>query len=283
MRTGARRWSGACRRSFSSRSLPPDSAVRASAVGLPQFKFPQYEFPQFEFPQYEFPQFKFPQYEFPQYELSPDLTRSRDVAYTSNLCWPEFQTPESDHGNANIPPAQSEAEEQARVSGAYGDEGGSQDPEPSPSAWSQAPGRNRRQETVGRCVVAATSHPGGRGRRLPRAQRITRSAEIREVFRRGKRSGTAHLDVYDSASLSSYPRVGVVVPKHRHSVVERNLVKRRLREVLRLEVLPRLASAGIAADVLVRARREAYTASYGVLRDELVGWTERRCSRVSSS
>jgi ribonuclease P protein component len=73
------------------------------------------------------------------------------------------------------------------------------------------------------------------------------------------------------------------VPRHRHTIVERNLVKRRLREVLRLEVLPRLAAAGVLSDVLVRARREAYGATYAVLRDELVGWTESRCSRARSS
>ncbi|MEX0907828.1 MAG: ribonuclease P protein component [Gemmatimonadota bacterium] len=129
----------------------------------------------------------------------------------------------------------------------------------------------------------APSRPDGGGRRLPRAQRITRSAEIRMIFRRGKRSGTAHLDVFDSPSPVLHPRVGLVVPKHRHTIVERNLIKRRLREVLRLEVLPRLEAAGVASDVLVRARREAYGASYAALRDELVQWTDRQCSRAQSS
>ena len=60
-------------------------------------------------------------------------------------------------------------------------------------------------------------------------------------------------------------------------------MKRRLREVLRREVLPRLMTAGVRADVLVRARRDAYGAAYGELRDELVRWTENRCSRALSS
>jgi ribonuclease P protein component len=98
----------------------------------------------------------------------------------------------------------------------------------------------------------------------------------------GKRSGTTHLDVFDSASPSSHPRVGVVVPKYRHTAVARNRVKRRLREILRLEVLPRLERYRLAVDVLVRARRGAYGASFGELREELARWTERRCSRASS-
>jgi len=89
------------------------------------------------------------------------------------------------------------------------------------------------------------------------------------------------LDVFDSASPFAFPRIGVVVPKHRRSAVDRNLLKRRLREVLRLEVLPRLREKGIAADVLVRARREAYLATFPQLRDELITWLERKCSRAS--
>jgi len=130
--------------------------------------------------------------------------------------------------------------------------------------------------------VAGPSHPDAEGRRLPRERRIAQSAQIRDILRRGKRSGTAHLDVFDSPSPVPHPRVGVIVPRHRHSIVERNRVRRRLREVLRLEVLPRLLAAGVPADVLVRARREAYGAPYGELRDELVRWTERRCSGARS-
>jgi ribonuclease P protein component len=71
-----------------------------------------------------------------------------------------------------------------------------------------------------------------------------------------------------------------VVPKHKHTGVERNRVKRRLREILRREVLPRLDAAGLNLDVLVRARREAYDAGFAELAGELVRWTEKRCSRA---
>lgn len=119
--------------------------------------------------------------------------------------------------------------------------------------------------------------------RLPRSRRITRSGEIRALFSRGKKSRTAHLDVFDSTSPVTFSRVGLVVPRHRHAIVERNLVKRRLREVLRTEVLPRLDSAGVAADILVRARREAYDASFETLRSQLVAWVEERWLRADSS
>jgi len=130
--------------------------------------------------------------------------------------------------------------------------------------------------------VAAASRTDG-GRRLPRGRRITRDAEIRALMKRGKRSGTAHLDVFDSPSPAAFSRVGVIVPKHRHTVAERNVVKRRIRELLRTEILPGLEAAGQTRDVLVRARREAYDASFADFRAELLRWLERRCLRGSSS
>lgn len=115
---------------------------------------------------------------------------------------------------------------------------------------------------------------------LPRDARITASAEIRSLFRRGKRRKTRHLDAFVSASPAAFPRLGVVVPKHRHEVVERNLVKRRLREIGRTVVLPGLRNSGLAVDVLLRARPEAYGAPFGELRDDLRALTEELCSRA---
>lgn len=117
--------------------------------------------------------------------------------------------------------------------------------------------------------------------RFPRTRRITGSREIRALLQRGKRSRTAHLDVFDSASPFAYPRIGVVVPRHRRSAVDRNRLKRRLREVLRAEVLPRLRESAAASNVLVRARKEAYLATFSQLRDELIAWAEQKWSRNS--
>src|SRR5690606_35889321 len=109
------------------------------------------------------------------------------------------------------------------------------------------------------------------------------SREIRRQFQRGKRSRTAHLDDFDSSSPVSHPRAGIVVSRHKYTLVERNPLKRRLRAIVRSQVVPRLDEAGLAVDVLVRARREAYDATYATLERELIEWTDRRCSRGSSS
>ena len=121
----------------------------------------------------------------------------------------------------------------------------------------------------------------GRGaptQRLPRSSRIQRSTEIRWLLRRGKRKRTANLDVFFSASPFSCPRLGLIVPKHRRRIVERNRLKRRLREIARTEVLPFLREAGRNRDVLVRARKDAYGAGYATLRAEVMGVAEELCS-----
>ena len=79
--------------------------------------------------------------------------------------------------------------------------------------------------------------------------------------REGKRVRTEHLEVRAVASLLRHGRVGLVVPRFRHSAVDRNLLKRRLRELIRTRLLPGLPSL----DVVVRARPEAYGASFAAL------------------
>lgn len=59
--------------------------------------------------------------------------------------------------------------------------------------------------------------------------------------------------------------MGIIVPKHRHSAVDRNTLKRRLREIARVDMLPALPPS----DLVIRARREAYDASFDALRTEL--------------
>jgi ribonuclease P protein component len=86
---------------------------------------------------------------------------------------------------------------------------------------------------------------------------------------------TESLEVRVAASLHALSRVGLIVPRHRHSAVERNRVKRRLRELLRLEVLPVLSRVSPALDVVVRAGAPAYDRSYDELRSELRQVTRR--------
>jgi ribonuclease P protein component len=131
-------------------------------------------------------------------------------------------------------------------------------------------------------MVAARSAEGtgqgGGGFRLPRSGRIHKARDIRSLLRDGSRKKTPSLDVFFLSSSGSGNRWGMIVPKHRHSIVERNRVKRRLREIGRTRVLPRLTEQGMTLDVLVRARREAYGVGFRTLKDELQSVTEDLCS-----
>lgn len=98
------------------------------------------------------------------------------------------------------------------------------------------------------------------------------------MLERGKRRRTKNLDVFFATSPASRSRLGVIVPKHGQRIVDRNLLKRRLREIGRKDVLPGLGTAGALADVLVRARRSAYGVPYEDLRRELLGALEAVCS-----
>lgn len=56
-------------------------------------------------------------------------------------------------------------------------------------------------------------------------------------------------------------RVGLVVPRYRQSAVARNRLKRRLRELTRLRLLP----ADLLADVVLHIRPNAYGATFDML------------------
>ena len=92
-----------------------------------------------------------------------------------------------------------------------------------------------------------------------------RAGEIQQIVRAGKRLRTAHCDVRVGASLVHLGRVGIVVPKFGRTAVARNRVKRRLAELVRRELLAHIG----ASDLLIRARPEAYMATFEELRDDV--------------
>jgi ribonuclease P protein component len=129
------------------------------------------------------------------------------------------------------------------------------------------------------CQTSTQARNDGFG--FPRRHRLTRGLDIQSVIREGKRIRTAYLDVRVLASPLGIPRIGIVVPRHQHSAVDRNRLKRRLKELARLELLPLLRACGNdgAADVAIRARREAYGAELESLRQDILTIRDRTTSR----
>jgi len=133
----------------------------------------------------------------------------------------------------------------------------------------------RRDASASRCSsprsTRAPEPPSRADQRLLRRHRLTRGSELRATVRDGKRLRTANLDLRVVSKTGGVCRIGFVVPKHGHSSVERNQLKRRLRELGRLRVLDilRNGSLGSAIDVVMRAQPGAYRLEYDELRSEI--------------
>jgi len=123
----------------------------------------------------------------------------------------------------------------------------------------------RRGESASRFSYRASTQAPEQNFSFPRALRLTRGAELQRTIREGKRLRTSSLDVRATASPLAHPRVGFVVPKFNHTAVQRNQLKRRLRELTRL----RLLRAIPPMDLVIRTRRETYDVAFSELAKEI--------------
>ena len=106
--------------------------------------------------------------------------------------------------------------------------------------------------------------------RFPRAARLLRHADFERVYKEGRRHFSATLTVFYSATpADDYSkragapaphglRVGFTVGKALGGAVERNRMKRRLREAVRLT----RPTSGIAADVVINPKKSLLTIDF---------------------
>jgi ribonuclease P protein component len=78
-------------------------------------------------------------------------------------------------------------------------------------------------------------------------------------------------DAARDADAPRHGRIGIIVPKHKRSSVERNRLKRRLRELARTLLLPDLPPV----DLVVRTFPESYDAPFAALEREVRRVRER--------
>jgi ribonuclease P protein component len=105
---------------------------------------------------------------------------------------------------------------------------------------------------------------------FPRERRVHRAAEIRAIVGEGRRADGPNLRVHArlDSERTGPARAAVVVPRFGRTAVERNRVKRRLRELTRLHLLEAPAFGGSAC--VIRARAGAYGRTFAELREELL-------------
>jgi ribonuclease P protein component len=104
---------------------------------------------------------------------------------------------------------------------------------------------------------------------------LRRKADFDALGRRGTVRSTRLLVLRSLRTEGPETRIGLSTPRTLGGAVQRNRVRRRLRELLREQMRTRRASMGAGWDLLLIARPEAAMADHGELREALVSLLER--------
>ena len=104
----------------------------------------------------------------------------------------------------------------------------------------------------------------------PRIARLLRHADFERVYKQGKRHFATHMTVFylrreDGATGLSGVRIGFTVGRALGGAVDRNRMKRRLREAVRLqESVP-----NVAVDVVINPKKTLRTTEFANLQKEV--------------
>lgn len=103
--------------------------------------------------------------------------------------------------------------------------------------------------------------------RFARSGRLLRHSDFERVYRQGKRHFAAHMTVFYLRCIGGAgPRIGFTVGKVVGSAVERNRVRRRLREGVRLHRSELIAPV----DIVINPKKSALKAQFSELESEIV-------------
>jgi len=104
------------------------------------------------------------------------------------------------------------------------------------------------------------------GKKNPRSGRLLRHADFERVYKQGRRHFAAHMTVFYLRRLDGEGmRVGFTVGRVLGDAVDRNRMKRRLRESVRLS----RPAAAPAVDVVINPKKSVRTVEFSVLLDEV--------------
>jgi ribonuclease P protein component len=115
------------------------------------------------------------------------------------------------------------------------------------------------------------------GTGFPRAARLLKHADFERVYKQGQRLFSPHLTVFylrraesvvtGTSAAENGARVGFTVGRVLGGAVERNRIKRRMREAVRMR-RSALSSAG-SVDVVMNPKKSVLTAEFAVVLDEV--------------
>ena len=106
---------------------------------------------------------------------------------------------------------------------------------------------------------------GSKSQGFPKRARLLRRAEFRKVYDQGRRRSLDFLVAFALENGEPHSRIGLTVPRAVGNAVERNRIRRRLRESIR----KRLAELGPGWDIVLNVRQTAKAVDFFVL-DETV-------------
>jgi ribonuclease P protein component len=104
------------------------------------------------------------------------------------------------------------------------------------------------------------------GARFPRCARLLRHSDFERVYKQGRRYFAAHMTAfYLPRTAGEGTRVGFTAGRVLGGAVERNRIKRRLREAVRLCS----GTMSLPADVVINAKKSLLTVEFEELRREV--------------
>jgi ribonuclease P protein component len=115
-------------------------------------------------------------------------------------------------------------------------------------------------------AIASSSSAGGAEKRFPRSARLLRRADFERVYKQGRRHFATHMTVfYLHRPEGGHPRVGFTVGRALGIAVQRNRMKRRLREAVRLGGF----AAGLPVDIVINPKKSLLTAEFSAITNEI--------------
>ena len=121
-------------------------------------------------------------------------------------------------------------------------------------------------QSVGQRAEQRGERPAVReGATFPRAARLLKQADFERVYKQGRRHFSSHMTVFYLRQAEGNARVGFTVGRVLGGAVERNRIKRRLRETVR----QRRAILTGPVDVVINPKKSVLKVEFPILLEEI--------------